>query len=84
LYELKNYSKDSIAYTTFADAIISSLSSEKYIIEQNSKHPFILNHSTGNMPKNDEVDVPISYADYYYLEALIRKENITNNTEDKL
>ena len=84
LYELQNYSKDGITYTTFADAIISSLSSEKYIIEQNSKHPFILNHSTGNMPKNDEVDVPISYADYYYLEALIRKENINNNTKDKL
>jgi unsaturated chondroitin disaccharide hydrolase len=83
LYELRDYSTDSKAYTTFADAIISSLSSEKYIIEKHSKYPFILNHSTGNMPKNGEVDVPISYADYYYLEALIRKEKINkNNSKD--
>lgn len=37
------------------------------------------------IPKNDEVDVPISYADYYYLESLIRKEKMdNNNTKDKL
>ena len=74
LYELRNYSSDSLTLTTFADDIISSLNSEKYTVEHNSKHPFILAHSTGNMPKNDEVDLPIGYADYYYLEALIRKE----------
>ena len=29
-------------------------------------------HSVGNMPANSEVNVPINYADYYYLEALLR------------
>jgi hypothetical protein len=37
-------------------------------------HHFLLRHSTGNKPKNSEVDVPIIYADYYYLEALMRYE----------
>ena len=29
-------------------------------------------HSVGNYPISDEVDVAINYADYYYLEALLR------------
>ena len=29
-------------------------------------------HSTGAAPFNSEVDVPLNYADYYYLEALLR------------
>jgi unsaturated chondroitin disaccharide hydrolase len=29
-------------------------------------------HSVGNYPISDEVDVGINYADYYYLEALLR------------
>jgi len=32
---------------------------------------FILLHSTGTKPANSEVDMPLSYADYY-LEALLR------------
>ena len=37
---------------------------------------FILKHSTGNWPKKSEIDTPISYADYYYLEALNRAQDI--------
>ena len=29
-------------------------------------------HSVGNYPQSDEIDVGINYADYYYLEALLR------------
>jgi unsaturated chondroitin disaccharide hydrolase len=29
-------------------------------------------HSTGHLPHNSEIDVPIVYADYYYMEALVR------------
>ena len=36
--------------------------------------PFILDHSTGNWPNNDEIDEPITYADYYFLEALLREK----------
>jgi unsaturated chondroitin disaccharide hydrolase len=32
----------------------------------------ILDHSTGSKPHNSEIDVPLVYADYYYIEALVR------------
>ena len=37
---------------------------------------FILLHSVGSRPSNSEVDVPLSYADYYYLEAVLRAKKI--------
>lgn len=37
---------------------------------------FLLFHSTGNLPRNSEVDVPIVYADYYFLESLIKRINM--------
>lgn len=40
---------------------------------------FLLDHSVGHKPKNGEVDVPIIYADYYYLEALLRQKKGVNN-----
>ena len=33
---------------------------------------FLLKHCVGNLPGNSEVDVPLTYADYYFLEALSR------------
>ncbi|PST84984.1 glucuronyl hydrolase [Pedobacter yulinensis] len=35
---------------------------------------FILEHSTGHLPAGSEIDVPLVYADYYYLEALLRSK----------
>lgn len=60
------------SYRDQAVAILNALNTEEYIIKVEQDVPFILQHSTGNMPKNDEVDVPISYADYYFLESLER------------
>jgi len=73
LYELYGYTKNK-SYLAFADKIIHSLSSDKYILSDAVKAPFILDHSTGNWPKHDEIDEPIIYADYYFLEALLRKK----------
>jgi unsaturated chondroitin disaccharide hydrolase len=39
---------------------------------------FLLLHSTGHKPANSEIDVPIIYADYYYLEALLRQKRLAN------
>ena len=36
---------------------------------------FLLKHSVGNLRRNSEVDVPLTYADYYFLEALLRYKN---------
>ncbi|MFD2563917.1 glycoside hydrolase family 88 protein [Aquimarina rubra] len=75
LIELYGYTTDN-KYLSFSDRIMSSLSSEKYVIQNESKIPFILNHSTGNWPKKDEINGPISYADYYFLEATLRRINL--------
>ena len=39
---------------------------------------FLLRHATGRWQANDEVDAALNYADYYYLEALIRCNNLDN------
>jgi unsaturated chondroitin disaccharide hydrolase len=75
LYELYGYTKNK-SYLAYADKIINTLSSNKYILDSNINAPFILDHSTGNWPKHDEIDEPIVYADYYFLEALLRKKDL--------
>jgi len=73
LYELAKYSKEGKQYKAAADKILASLSS-KYINKPGENYGFILAHSTGHLPGNSEIDVPINYADYYYLEALLRSK----------
>ena len=76
LLELSTYSKNKL-YTQAADKIIASLET-KYQAEPNGSKGFLLLHSTGHKPANSEVDVPIIYADYYYLEALMRKNRLAS------
>jgi hypothetical protein len=79
LYELSVYTSASMSntYKKWADTIVENLEAH-YQAEPGTEKGFLLLHSTGNYPSNDEVDVPISYSDYYYLEALLRKIGITN------
>jgi len=79
LYELSTYSMKEEIYLDAADLIVESLTSEKYRAANGENAGFILKHSVGNMPKLSEVDVAINYADYYYLEALKRKQNLERN-----
>ena len=74
LYELMTYVDETEAaeYHRLADGIVHSLE-QSYQAEPSDMQGFLLLHSTGNYPANDEIDVPISYADYYYLEALLRR-----------
>ncbi|MEO9514069.1 MAG: glycoside hydrolase family 88 protein [Flavobacteriaceae bacterium] len=82
LYELSEYSEHhKKTYLEVADGIIKSLSSSSYFNTNGAMGGFLLNHSTGAKPKNSEVDVPLIYADYYYLEALTRKNTIHNQTQ---
>jgi unsaturated chondroitin disaccharide hydrolase len=71
LFELSSYSKKGGAYKKAAGTILKNLT-EKYSAAPATAHGFLLLHSTGNKPSKSEVDVPINYADYYYLEALLR------------
>jgi Glycosyl Hydrolase Family 88. len=75
LYELAGYSPKAKTYKKLADKIMSHLS-KYYKAKVGTYQGFLLLHSTGNYPGNDEIDVPISYADYYYLEALLRKDKV--------
>lgn len=71
LYELSGYNKNAKQYRTTADKIVTNLT-KSYRSPIGENYGFILLHSTGSKPSNSEVDVPINYADYYYLEALLR------------
>ncbi|RZK38725.1 MAG: glucuronyl hydrolase [Pedobacter sp.] len=71
LYELANYSKESKKYKAAANKIVYSLST-KYTSDPGANYGFILEHSTGHRPAKSEIDVPINYADYYYIESLLR------------
>lgn len=74
LYELQGFNNDKAEqYISFADKIMNSLSQEAY---QTDAAPFYLDHSVGSIPGNFEIDVPITYADYYYVEALLRQQEL--------
>jgi unsaturated chondroitin disaccharide hydrolase len=74
LLELRAYVTPAVAaeYATFAEQQLRSLASPAYLAEPGTNGGFLLMHATGNHPKNSEIDVPINYADYYFLEALLR------------
>lgn len=69
---LSTLAPDGEKYFKYAEAILKNLSSPQYLAEKGKNHGFILMHSTGSLPHNSEVDTPINYADYYYLEAMKR------------
>ena len=64
-----------IKYKKTADKIIESLSTSEYRAEIGMNGCFILMHSVGSIPHGVEIDVPLNYADYYFLEALKRKKD---------
>ncbi len=77
LYEL-SYLTGNASYKEKADRIIESLSTPAYRAAQGTNGGFILMHSVGSIPHGSSIDVPLNYADYYLLEALIRKRNMEN------
>ncbi len=77
LYELSNYSNNGDKYINTADQIMRSLESEKYLAKEGKNSGFLLMHSVSSKPGNSEVDVPIVYSDYYYIESLLRKSKLT-------
>ena len=77
LYELSTYSTNGELYKTSADKILNSLG-KFYQAKPDSAKGFLLLHSTGHKPAQSEIDTPIVYADYYYLEALMRQKRLEN------
>ena len=72
LFELCGYLPDGQKYFDYAESILRSLSSPEYLAEPGTNCGFILKHSTGSLAHGSEIDVPLNYADYYYLESIKR------------
>jgi unsaturated chondroitin disaccharide hydrolase len=83
LYELSTYSNNGPAYREVADTIVSNLS-KSYSASPGQDFGYILLHSVGSKPSDSEVDVPLIYADYYFLEALLRKKEPDAKRESAL
>jgi unsaturated chondroitin disaccharide hydrolase len=77
LFELSTYTTSKNDYLVKATQMVNNLAN-KYNFKEGEGKGFILNHSTGSKPHGSEIDVPISYADYYYLEALTRANRLKN------
>ena len=76
LYELSLYDKENATkYINWANTILENLSNN-YLAKLNGDRGFLLLHSTGSKPGKFEVDQPLVYADYYFLEALLRKQKL--------
>ena len=73
LYEMSTYS-DKMDYKKWADKIMNTLSGTGFRAPLGENGNFLLMHTVGSLPGNSEVDVPMNYADYYFLEALKRKK----------
>lgn len=80
LLELSTFSNKKLAkkYREVAEKQLTELSSPNYLSELNSNGNFILKHSVGHFPNNSEIDVPLTYTDYYFVEALMRYKKLNN------
>lgn len=77
LYELCTMPvPDPAGYKAYADKMMASLASPAYRARLGENGNFILMHSVGSIPHNAEVDKPLNYADYYFIEALKRKKEM--------
>ncbi|NLJ00062.1 MAG: glucuronyl hydrolase [Bacteroidales bacterium] len=63
-------------YLKVAEKTLASLASPAYLAEPGENGYFILKHSVTSFPGNSEIDVPLNYADYYFLEALLRYQKM--------
>ena len=63
-------------YLAIAEKQLRTLASEEYLAAPGEIGGFILKHSVGNLPEDVEIDVPLTYADYYFIEALMRYHNL--------
>ncbi|SDF73015.1 Glycosyl Hydrolase Family 88 [Massilia sp. PDC64] len=82
LLELATFSDRETAarYRDFAEQTLRSLSSDTYLARPGDNGGFLLKHATGHKPAKSEIDVPLNYADYYFLEALLRLKAARSGT----
>lgn len=78
LLELSHYArqKEAKVYFKTAEQMLQSLTQAPYQSLPGTSGGFILQHSVGHIPQGTEVDVPLTYADYYYVEAMKRYQYV--------
>ncbi|TRZ41597.1 glycoside hydrolase family 88 protein [Robertkochia solimangrovi] len=78
LLELSTYTdgENSQRYIQAAETMLKNLLKPEYLAEVGENGGFLLKHGVGNMPNNTEVDTPLSYGDYYLVEAMLRYKNL--------
>ena len=84
MLELSTMVEDGQKYFDYAEKILKSLSSDAYLAKPGENQGFILMHSTGSLPNGSEIDTPLNYADYYYMEAMQRYMKLKNLTYQNL
>ena len=77
LLELETYvdKEASKKYFVAAKTILKTLTTDEYIAEEGTNGGFLLKHGVGHMPAKSEIDVPLTYGDYYLVEAMLRYKN---------
>lgn len=80
LAELASFTsgKESKRYHKTALKIVGTLASPEYLAAPGENGGFLLKHGVTNLHKWSGVDIPLTYADYYYLEALQRLLKLEN------
>ncbi|MGV3588936.1 MAG: glycoside hydrolase family 88 protein [Adhaeribacter sp.] len=78
LLELSGYVDKTKGQQYFDDAetMMRTLSTREYRAETNTNGGFLLKHGVGHIPEKSEIDVPLTYGDYYYIEALHRYKQL--------
>lgn len=78
LLELSQYdATHSKQYLNYATSILRNLSTSNYLANKGENLGFVLKHSVGHLPANSEIDTPLNYADYYYIEGLKRLKDMS-------
>ena len=78
LIELSGYvnTQEKREYLSAAETILRALSANPYKASAGTNGGFILQHGVGHMPNKTEIDVPLTYADYYFVEAMKRYKEL--------
>ena len=78
LVELSQYvpGEKGVKYREFAIKQLLALASPAYFSEGDEVGHFLLKHGVGHKPAGGEIDVPLNYGDYYFLEALLRIKSL--------
>lgn len=77
MLELSLYVPNGKKYFQAAEKILTSLGTSAYRADVGTNANFLLKHSVGHKPAKSEIDVPLVYADYYFIEGMMRHEKLS-------